>query len=420
MDELVSKAGGMATKHVLIVTPAFPPFPGGGERYARSLALALAQKGLRITVVTTVAEREVELWQGRGEEVVEEWDEGLRVIRCPLDGLRGGWTGLLAWRKLMVLVSMLPGDQTAVLLKMSRFIPHIKQLATILQKIEDVDLVHGFNVSWEYPIGAGWRLAKARGIPFVLTPFTHLGTGHDRVARNSTMDHQLHIFKDADQVLTLTAVERDGLLDYGLDAERVTVIGGGVDGMPDRDNKPAPLVSEPYILFLGRNSFEKGAIQAAEAILQLGEETRLVLAGQTAPEFERFYGRLSPNQKAQITPMGIVTEAEKSSLLHHAEMLLLPSRTDSFGIVLLEAWSHGKAVIGARAGGIPGVIDEGENGLLVEFGDVAGLATAVSCLQQNPQLKAQLAQNGYAKVQREYQWSRVAERVLKSYDQSWL
>ena len=59
-----------------------------------------------------------------------------------------------------------------------------------------------------------------------------------------------------------------------------------------------------------------------------------------------------------IRPLGILDEGEKHAILEASTMLLLPSHSDSFGIVILEAWAHGKPVIGARAGGIPGVIDD--------------------------------------------------------------
>ncbi|MEZ4517891.1 MAG: glycosyltransferase [Chloroflexota bacterium] len=75
---------------------------------------------------------------------------------------------------------------------------------------------------------------RSRGLPLVVTPFAHLGVkSRDRVARNSTMDHQLDILRRADGVLVLTDVERSGLADYRISAEKITVLGGGgVDPAP--------------------------------------------------------------------------------------------------------------------------------------------------------------------------------------------
>ena len=95
----------------------------------------------------------------------------------------------------------------------------------------------------------------------------------------------------------------------------------------------------------------------------------------------------------------------------------MPSRSDSFGIVFLEAWQQGKAVIGARAGGIPGVIDDGRNGVLVEFGDVPALTKAIQQLIRQPDMAAELGRCGQEKVKAQYTWPGVARAVLQQYDQ---
>ena len=71
--------------HILMLCPAFPPFPGGGERYAYSLASALVQQGQQVTVVTSQARFERDLWLGSQEQnLTEEDNEGLHIIRCPV------------------------------------------------------------------------------------------------------------------------------------------------------------------------------------------------------------------------------------------------------------------------------------------------------------------------------------------------
>lgn len=410
---------------LLFATPAFPPFPGGGERFVRSLALELGARGHQLTIVTSAAERERDFWFGTpGDAACEAWDGPLRIVRCPLRPIEGGWPALLLWRKLMVLFSALPGDQSAVLARFSRTIPPIQGLAAALEQAGPFDLVHGFNISWEHTLVEGWQLAGRRGRPFVVTPFAHLGVaGRDRVARNSTMDHQRRLMAGADAVLTLTSIEREGLMGLmGLRPEQVTVIGSGCDPMPLLADEAAVLrrygLRLPLVLFVGRNSQEKGAIHAAEAALALrqrGCQLCLALVGQTAPEFNRFYRRLTAEEQTVVRPLGVLDEMEKHALLASAACLVLPSRTDSFGIVLLEAWQHGKPVIGARAGGIPGVVNEGEDGLLVEYGDVAGLTQAMEQLLTDAALRQRMGQAGRAKLAQQYTWGHVADRVETVY-----
>ena len=89
---------------------------------------------------------------------------------------------------------------------------------------------------------------------------------------------------------------------------------------------------------------------------------------------------------------------------------------DSFGLVFLEAWAHGKPVIGARAGGIPGVVDDGENGILVNFGDVHAMTEAVRLLLFDQLLRQQMGENGRLKVRSKYNWEQITGQVLGVYE----
>ena len=415
--------------HVALATPAYPPLPGGGERYVGALAHGLAARGVGVTVVTSAATAEADLWNGaavNGTAALSETSGDVRVIRLPIRPFPGRRRGLMLWRKGMVVLSALPGDRTAVLLRLARRFPAIEGLDETLAGLAGVSLIHAFNVSWEHGLVAGHAAARAAGVPLVVTPFAHLGAGAgDRVARNSTMQHQLAILGAARRVLVLTRVEAEGLAGFGVPAARLAVIGGGVDAPPD-DLAASPYwaeadrLPEPTVVFVGRLSFDKGALHAAEAVLRLrqrGRAVSLALVGSTTPEFERFYRGLSVGEQAGLRLLGVLPERDKHAVVARSRALLLPSHSDSFGIVLLEAWSHGRPVIAARAGGIPGVVDDGENGLLVPFGDVAGLAAAIERLLDDEALARQLGERGRAKVAGEYNWASVAERVHSHYQE---
>ncbi len=191
---------------------------------------------------------------------------------------------------------------------------------------------------------------------------------------------------------------------------------------PGLDRSLASLsLPEPYALFIGRLTDEKGALQAAAATARLRREglnLGLALVGDASPEFSRFYERLGESARAAIRPLGRVEEVQKHALLSTCMMLLLPSRADAFGLVLLEAWSHGRPVIGARAGGIPGVIDHGRDGLLVPYGDVDALAAAMRRLFLNEAERRAMGQAGRQKIATEYRWPQVVDRVLLSYERA--
>ena len=326
----------------------------------------------------------------------------------------------------MVLVSALPGSQVNVLRRMARYIPPIVSMQdTLLTLGTTVDIVHGFNISWEYALSEGRVFATDQNLPFVITPFAHLGAAHgDRVALNSTMDHQRWLMSTADSLITLTEIEADELRNHGVNPVRISTVGAGLDPISSFGGGSALVeelgLTQPFMMFIGRASYEKGAIHASQAVLGLarqGTRISLALVGQTSDEFDRYYQKLTAEEKQIIRPLGMLDESQKHALLEETVALLLPSRTDSFGIVLLEAWAHGKPVIGANAGGIPAVIDDQKNGVLVDFGDVPALIEAVRRLLVDKALNRRMGDNGRKKVSTQYNWESLTEKILGVYEE---
>lgn len=412
--------------HVVLVSPAYPPLPGGGERYVGALARGLAGSGARVTVVTSAATAEADFWEGTDAQS-DTLEEGVRVIRLPVAAAPGGRAALMRRRRMMVLISAMPGDQSGYLSNMARGFPAIQGLDETLTGLEPADIVHGFNVSWEHGLVAAYAYSRRNGVPLIATPFAHLGESSiGRVARNSTMNHQLRIMREAARVLVLTRIEADGLARYHVRPERLHVVGSGVDPTPE-DIAESPYFAPDHHeargefgVYIGRCSFDKGALHAADAVRVLrrrGRDIALLMIGSSTPEFENYRRRLSPEDQAAIRPLGVLDDRDKHAVLSRAKFLMLPSRSDSFGIVLLEAWSHGVPVIAARAGGIPGVVDDGANGLLVPFADVDGLANAAERLITDEMFAARVGSAGREKVRTHYGWDVVAERVLAQYRQ---
>jgi glycosyltransferase involved in cell wall biosynthesis len=82
----------------------------------------------------------------------------------------------------------------------------------------------------------------------------------------------------------------------------------------------------------------------------------------------------------------------------------MPSRTDSFGIVFLEAWANAKPVIAAAAGGVVEVVEHERTGLLVEFGNVEQLSASIQRLSQDRNLAASLGSNGFEQLKSGCTW----------------
>ncbi|MFN2104407.1 MAG: glycosyltransferase family 4 protein [Candidatus Promineifilaceae bacterium] len=407
--------------HVLIATPAFPPYIGGGERHTGTLAKNLIGRGHTVSVVTSAAEEESDFWNGRGRDVVVESDgSALTIIRVPIQPMPGGFRGLLAWRKSMVVLSTVPGTG-GLLAKMAGRVPAMANLDEAFGKIEKpVDVVHAFNISWEHMMMAGWQYARRNSIPFVASPLAHLGTGsRDRVALNSTMRHQRGMLSRADLLLTNTLVEAQGLQSRGVKTEKVDVAGPGIDIPEYVADLPESAVSKkPFVLYVGRMSYDKGVLHAVQSVLRLreqGSKLHIILIGQETEEFSRFFDDLPDRDKRYVHVLGVIEESLKHAYLSEAEALLLPSRTDSFGIVLLESWLYSKPVVAAAAGGIPAVVDNGKTGILVPFGDISSLANAIRLVTEDQELNQILGENGFKKLMSQYTWEAVTDKVLGAY-----
>jgi glycosyltransferase involved in cell wall biosynthesis len=243
------------------------------------------------------------------------------------------------------------------------------------------------------------------------------------------MLHQVDAYRQASAVLALSRREADEYMLLGTPAEHVHVIPMGIDPdeaadwsamPPDAFLREHALVG-PIVAFLGANTYDKGAFTLALAVGELnraGLAVTLVCAGPESAGLLDFLDRQPAALRAvlreRVRVLGVVDETVKHRLLAACNLLALPSQVDTFGIVLLEAWLHGKPVVGAAAGGIPEVIRDGQTGLLIPFGDAGALAAAIRRLVEAPDWARQLGQAGRERVLHEYTWDRtfrILERI---------
>ena len=101
-----------------------------------------------------------------------------------------------------------------------------------------------------------------------------------------------------------------------------------------------------------------------------------------------------------------------------ADVFVLPSRMESFGIVLLEALACGTPVVASSVGGIKCVVQGGVNGLLVPYGDVEGLAEGMLMLLRDRELASQLVAEGPRRIAERYGWMAVARQTLDLYEEA--
>ena len=290
------------------------------------------------------------------------------------------------------------------------------------------DVVHATAFPYAFPIACARRLARRLGAPFVLTPFLHLGDPedpHDRTRRQYTQSALVALAHSADRVLVQTEGERRALVERGVRPERLVLQGMGVDwdSCTGGDWERARLAwgagpDDVVIGHLANNSREKGTIDlalAAERAWQRGGRFQLVLAGPEMPNFQRFWRTYG--QAGRVRRLGVLDEQQKRDFFAGIDVFALPSRSDSFGIVLLEAWANGAANVGYRAGGIAWVIRHDQDGLLVKCGDVDGLAAALLRLAGDADLRRRLGEVGRERTRKEFRWEDKLRLVRRVYQE---
>ena len=296
---------------------------------------------------------------------------------------------------------------------LARFSPWLPDLPVALAA-EEPDLLFAWNITLEGLTSAVSAHARDRNIPWIGVPLLHLGR-----PRFYTMRHQLNLLRGAAAVLAQTSMEKEFLVQTGFAPGKVHVVGPGVDlGESERADgarfRAAQGLSGPLVLFLGALAREKGAFQVLEAMRCLwdrGLDAKLILAGPGTAQGERAAGRSARSRSPLLRALGTLSESDKWDAIDAADVVVMPSCTESFGLVYLEAWARRKPVVGARVGAVPDVIEDGVDGLLVRFGDVAQLSAAISSLLEQPERGQAMGQRGYDKVVRGYQWRQQYERL---------
>jgi glycosyltransferase involved in cell wall biosynthesis len=290
----------------------------------------------------------------------------------------------------------------------------------------DLGVVHAIAFPYAAVIQSGLRLARRAGVPFVVTPFLHLGdleNPRDPIRRAYTAPYLQRLLRAANRVIVQTQTEAAAVAETGVSRERIVLQGLGVDPAECTGGNRAATRArwgigpdEVVVGHLANLSMEKGSpeiLAAAEMARQHGAPIRAVLAGPQTPSFERFWRWGVPDD--WITLLGPINDADRRDFYAAIDVFALPSVSDSFGLVFLEAWANAVPVIGYRAGGVVDVIRHEADGLLVRCGDLDGLRDAILRLAADPAVRVAWGRAGQERLGREFRWEdklRTASEAL--------
>jgi glycosyltransferase involved in cell wall biosynthesis len=370
---------------IVHISATFPPQQTGTGVVCYQNALALAQRGHQVSVIT--AQYPLDGWQDPAELQVRRLPALLRIGNAPL----------------------LPG----------------------LLDVGQVDLIH---LHHPFIFGAEivWAVARLRHIPYVLTHHNDLiGDGartHLFAAYSSISGRVVPAGASKFAVVSHDHAYSCGLAPlFQRRAADVVEIPNGVDvelfqpgldptslrrrlGVPDGSN---------VLLFVGaldRAHHMKGVTRLLTALAEMAQKDAvLVVVGD---------GDLRERYEADSVRLGVAGRVRFAGTVQHAELplyyaasdvLVLPSSSESFGIVLIEAMACGRPVVTYDVPGARAVVSDGEDGLLVPCGTTVELAHALDLLLGNATLRARMGIAGRRKVCAGYTWPAIAERLEQLY-----
>ena len=362
---------------VLIVTGIWPPDMGGPASHAPELAAFLRTRGHEVEVVTTAS-------SAPATEVYP--------VRWVSRGLPGG-------------------------------VRHLAAVAAIARGAHTADVVYATSMTRRAALGA---LVARRPLVLKLTA----DEAYERARRGGRFAGDLDAFQHhrgglrvrllrttrnwavrrARHVFTPSAYLRELVVGWGIPAERVSVSPNPapeVPAMPPRDELRAEFGLEgPTLAFAGRLMAAK-ALDVALAAMARVPEAALVIVGDGPDRAALERQRDELGLGGRVRFLGGLGREGVLRIFRAADAVLLSSRWENFPHVIVEALAVGTPVIASAVGGVPEVVRDGENGLLVPAGDADALAAAIRRLLGDDDLRARLAAAAAPSVE-----SYSAERLL--------
>lgn len=290
------------------------------------------------------------------------------------------------------------------------------------RRLAHCDLLHTHEFKSDL---LGWPVARHVGRPWIATDH-HLAVDESRLLRLFAAFDR-HALRRADAVIVpsysqaqrlrgVVPPERLHVIYHGIDA---TAFAQGADNArPQVRRRYGVADGEPVVAVFGRLEPVKGhtdLLEAARHMLQVRPDLHFWIVGE---------GSLAQTLQQQAQALGIAEavrflgyQRDVASLMAASDLIVLPSHHESFGIVLIEAMALGKPIIASAAGGIPEVVSDGVEGLLVAPGRPFELSARALALLADPAQTAALGEAGRRRVEERFTVRLMVERVAALYRQ---
>ncbi len=400
---------------ILIVSHNYFPAIGGAEKKIKEISERLVKSGEEVTVFSSNAHTteayihpEIPLLFSNSELI-----NGVRVRRFPVyQGMRQLLNRVhsLFWKYRLPFNDIVRTIWNGPII--FNMLPHI------LKQKTDIIVATPFpflNMYYAY------IAKKIRKIPMAIIPCLHT---EDAWAFDRKIMYK--ILSDTEMILTNTGYEKNYLITKGVEKKRIFTLGDGINPQdfnrsnPQKFRKRYDIGNAPVVLFVGRKEKGKGIdtlLDSMSIVWGKFPQAKLMVAGTKtsySKEIEKKVSWLDGKKRRNIILIDNFKDSEKSDLFASADVFAMPSTVESLGIVYLEAWASGKPVIGCRIGAVSSLIEEGKDGLLVEYGNHQELASAILKLMDNEDLRRKLGENGKKKAYGKYTWDIITKRFREN------
>jgi len=292
-------------------------------------------------------------------------------------------------------------------------------LCLTLAQDESFDLVHAHD--WlTFP--AAMAIAAATGKPFVAHVYS---TEFDRAGEHHIHEQIFEIERRgthaATRVMAVSHLTRRIMeTRYALDPEKIDVVYNGIDVPVAPDMSPPPPTirsTDKIVLFLGRITMQKGPeyfIAAAKKVLSVTENVKFVMAGagDKVRDVIDLAAREGIGGKVLFT--GFLRGGDVHRVFDMADVFVMPSVSEPFGLAALEAMSHDVPVILSKQSGVSEVV---RNALKVDFWDTTEMANKIIAVLRHPPLARTLTEQADIEVRR-LTWTGAADKCLGVYDRA--
>lgn len=391
---------------------------GGENIYVLELTRALARLNWQIDVFTR--------WSSAKTTQIAKITPGVRVIR-----LKAGP------------VDHIPRDQ------IFQFMPEYVDNFLAFQKEHRLEylLLHG---NYYFSGWAGLQLAQKLGIPFINT-FHTLGSQRHKVlgTKDSSPKERIAIETDilhhADRAIATSPPMKDEMIEtYKAPGKKIVVIPGGVNlnrflPTPQLLARRVLHLSprKAIILYVGRIERRKGietllsaAYELTRRMPEMRPMIRVFVSGGVpptkwdelpdGPEKQELYRLKEITETLKITDivrfLGAIDREDLQYYYSSADVTVVPSYYEPFGLVPLESMACGTSVIGSKVGGIQSTIKDGKTGFLIPPKDPIALAEKIQYILEHPEVRKKMRENSLDRVKRFYSWDAVAEQMNQCYE----